>query len=76
MITNCECVYRTIVAVAGDDFSVVASDTRLSDGFMIHSRDAPKTYKLLVTFALQFIGIFLFTFLLSAVVFDGHIFCS
>lgn len=36
----------TILAVAGDDFAVVASDTRLSEGFMIHSRDAPKTYRL------------------------------
>jgi len=40
------CVCRTILAVAGDDFAVVASDTRLSEGFMIHSRDVPKTYRL------------------------------
>lgn len=36
----------TILAVAGDDFSVVASDSRLSEGFSIHSRDCPKLYKL------------------------------
>jgi len=45
----CVCAHSTILAVAGDDFAVVASDTRLSEGFMIHSRDAPKTYRLLVT---------------------------
>ena len=37
---------RTILAIAGDNFAVIASDTRLSEGFMIHSRDTPKTYKL------------------------------
>ncbi|ELT91509.1 hypothetical protein CAPTEDRAFT_172055 [Capitella teleta] len=36
----------SIMAIAGDDFAVVASDTRLSEGFSIHSRNAPKTYKL------------------------------
>ncbi|ESO83745.1 hypothetical protein LOTGIDRAFT_132853 [Lottia gigantea] len=36
----------TVLAVAGEDFAVVASDTRLSEGFSIHSREAPKTYKL------------------------------
>ena len=34
---------RTILAVAGNDFCVVASDTRLSEGFSIHTRDLPKT---------------------------------
>ncbi|XP_067945634.1 proteasome subunit beta type-1-like [Watersipora subatra] len=34
------------LAIAGDDFSVIASDTRLSEGFSILSRDSPKTYKL------------------------------
>jgi len=36
----------TVVAIAGDDFAVIASDTRLSEGFNIHSRNLPKTYKL------------------------------
>ena len=40
--------YRTILAIAGEDFSVIAADTRLSQGFSIHTRDSPKTYKLWV----------------------------
>lgn len=36
----------TVLAIAGEDFSVIASDTRLSQGFSIHSRDSQKTYKL------------------------------
>ncbi len=39
-------VYSTILAVAGEDFSVIASDLRLSEGFQIYSRDSPKAYKL------------------------------
>ena len=35
-----------ILAVAGDDFAIVASDTRLSQGFMIHSRNHPKAVRL------------------------------
>lgn len=38
----------TILAIAGDDFSVIATDTRLSEGFQIYSRDIPKTYQLYV----------------------------
>ena len=34
---------RTVLAVAGEDFAVVASDTRLSERFSIHSRNVPKT---------------------------------
>ena len=37
---------RTILAVAGEDFAVIASDTRLSEGFQIYTRDSPKTYKM------------------------------
>ena len=40
--------YRTILAIAGEDFSVIAADTRLSQGFSIHTRDSPKTYILWV----------------------------
>lgn len=36
----------TVLALAGDDFSVIASDTRLSEGFQIYSREYPKTYSL------------------------------
>lgn len=36
----------TILGIAGDDFAVVASDTRLSEGYSIHTRNCPKTYKL------------------------------
>lgn len=36
----------SVLAVAGEDFAVIASDTRLSEGFSIHSRDQPKTYQL------------------------------
>uniref|UniRef100_G3RUG3 Proteasome subunit beta n=1 Tax=Gorilla gorilla gorilla TaxID=9595 RepID=G3RUG3_GORGO len=36
----------TILAIAGEDFAIVASDTRLSEGFSIHTRDSPKCYKL------------------------------
>jgi len=36
----------TSLAISGEDFSVIASDTRLSEGFSIHSRDCPKIYKL------------------------------
>ena len=36
----------TILAIAGEDFSIIASDTRLSEGFQIYTRDSPKTYQL------------------------------
>uniref|UniRef100_A0A8D0EYD3 Proteasome subunit beta n=1 Tax=Strix occidentalis caurina TaxID=311401 RepID=A0A8D0EYD3_STROC len=36
----------TVLAIAGEDFSIVASDTRLSEGYAIHCRDSPKCYKL------------------------------
>merc|ERR1712212_428099 len=36
----------TALAIAGENFSVIASDTRLSQGFSIHTRDSPKTYRL------------------------------
>ncbi|XP_074654377.1 proteasome subunit beta type-1-B-like [Tubulanus polymorphus] len=36
----------TVLAVAGEDFAVIASDTRLSEGFSIYTRDSPKTYQL------------------------------
>lgn len=36
----------TILAIAGEDFSVIASDMRLSEGFQIYTRDSPKVYEL------------------------------
>ena len=36
----------TILAIAGEDFSVIGSDLRLSEGYSIHTRDCPKTYTL------------------------------
>uniref|UniRef100_G1MF80 Proteasome subunit beta type-1 n=1 Tax=Ailuropoda melanoleuca TaxID=9646 RepID=G1MF80_AILME len=36
----------TVLAIAGEDFSIVASDTRLSEGYSVHTRDSPKCYKL------------------------------
>lgn len=41
-------IYSTILGIAGDDFSIVASDTRLSQGFSIHTRNCPKIYQLYV----------------------------
>lgn len=37
----------TILAIAGADFSVIAGDTRQSEGFSIQTRYAPKVFKLL-----------------------------
>jgi len=36
----------TILALSGPDYAIVASDTRLSEGFMIHSRNTSKIHKL------------------------------
>lgn len=36
----------TILAVAGPDFAIAASDSRLCEGFMIHTRNCPKVYRL------------------------------
>lgn len=34
------------LAISGDDFAIIAADTRLSQGFSIHSREEPKTIQL------------------------------
>ena len=34
------------MALAGDDFCIVAADTRQSDGYHINCRYAPKTHQL------------------------------
>jgi len=36
----------TIMAMAGDDYAVVGTDSRLSQGYMIHTRHCSKTYQL------------------------------
>uniref|UniRef100_A0A0B6XZ93 Proteasome subunit beta n=1 Tax=Arion vulgaris TaxID=1028688 RepID=A0A0B6XZ93_9EUPU len=36
----------TVLAVAGENYALIATDTRLSQGFSIHSHDSPKTYSL------------------------------
>ena len=38
--------FRTIVAVAGEDFAIIASDTRLIQGYSILTREQPKLFKL------------------------------
>lgn len=46
----------TILALAGDNFSIVASDSRLSEGFSIHTRECPKSYQLTKTTVLGSVG--------------------
>jgi 20S proteasome subunit beta 6 len=41
-----EYCFRSVVALAGDDFSLIAADTRLSTGFSIYSRKQEKLFKL------------------------------
>ena len=40
----------TILAIAGQDFSVIAGDTRQSEGYNIQTRYAPKVFRLFVDF--------------------------
>jgi 20S proteasome subunit beta 6 len=40
----------TILAIAGADFSVIAGDTRQSEGYSIQTRYAPKVFRLSVLF--------------------------
>lgn len=37
---------RTVLAVAGKNFSIVAGDTRMSTGFSIKSRNVSKVYEM------------------------------
>lgn len=36
----------TVVAIAGKDFAIIASETRLSTGYQIYTRDQPKMFQL------------------------------
>lgn len=36
----------TSIAIAGKDYAIVASDTRLSEGFLIYTREQSKIFKL------------------------------
>lgn len=38
--------FRSIVAIAGEDFVVIGGDTRLSSGFSIHTRNQNKLFRL------------------------------
>jgi len=37
---------RTIMAIAGEDYCIIASDSRQSDGYSINTRDAKKLHSL------------------------------
>jgi len=38
--------FSSIVAISGKDFAIVASDTRLSEGYMIYTRKQSKLFQL------------------------------
>ena len=46
MMPVCMVVCRTCVAVAGDDYCIVAASTRMSTGFSILTRDSSMVLKL------------------------------
>ena len=39
-------INRTILGVAGDDYAIIAGDSRLSEGYSIHTRAQSKTFTL------------------------------
>lgn len=42
----CYFIFRSVVALAGDDFCVIGADTRLSTGFSIYTREQDKLFPL------------------------------
>lgn len=39
-------LYRSVIAIGGKDYAVIAADTRLSTGYSIHTRTQKKLFKL------------------------------
>ncbi|XP_055842966.1 proteasome subunit beta type-1 [Episyrphus balteatus] len=58
----------SIVAIAGDDFVVIAADSRLSSGYSIHTRDQNKLFKLSPQTVLGSTGCWCDTLALTALV--------
>lgn len=46
----------SVMAIAGQDFSLIASDTRLSEGYMIYSRESPHLFQLKQSCTLACVG--------------------
>lgn len=46
MTVNFFVFIRSVVAIAGDDYAIIAADTRLSSGYSIHTRQQDKSFKL------------------------------
>lgn len=60
--------FRSVVAIAGNDFAVIAGDTRLSSGYSIHTRHQNKLFGLSGTTVLASTGCWCDTLSLTAVV--------
>ncbi|CAI9742261.1 proteasome subunit beta type-1 [Octopus vulgaris] len=46
----------TVLGLSGADYAIIASDTRLSEGFTIHTRNSPKSYKVTDSTVLGCVG--------------------
>lgn len=49
VLKNFDSSLRSVIALAGDDFCVIAADTRLSAGFSIYTREQQKLFPLSAT---------------------------